>query len=125
MLMVLMLALCFICLVKTLAGTTILMGSLTPITTTVTNSPSLTNGTMSGFRGTFTITTSGLGTNTQALFFEQISLDGTNFITVNTFKLTNTNDTEIFIGGQFQVPVQTRILVSNTVPFSAGGSYTQ
>jgi hypothetical protein len=108
------------------AASTVLIGSLSTVSTATTNSPSVNNGSTFTPAGTFVISATGLTQTNQVALYEQVSFDGTNFMTIGTNYLGTNNLNLSFRGGQSAAPVYTRISVSCIASnFNIGGTYIQ
>jgi hypothetical protein len=117
------LAVLFVCSVA-LAATFTSVGTLTAVNNTTSNGASFTATTLSG-SGALTVQNSGAATNTTFLVYDQISLDGTNFMTVGTNMVSVNAGASTNFYPAFATPVYRRaqIVTTNSVNVSATYQY--
>lgn len=115
-----------ICLVA-YAGTTTLLGTLITVNNTTSNTVAVVSGTVPAPRGTFVVAHNGLTATNALVCTEQLSIDNTNWITVNTFTFAATNATaQSFLGGNYtNRTIYTRLAITTTNSVDVGVSYVQ
>jgi hypothetical protein len=105
-----------------IAGTHTSVGTLTAVDNTTSNGVQFTSTTIGG-SGTICVQNSGGATNTTFTVFDQISLDGTNFVTIGTNRVSvDTSSTTNFYPS-FSTAVYRRAQVVTTNSVNVGVTY--